>query len=608
MNEIDLENAYFFDDIIEVDVKELFYENGDLIPKDDFKHPKNGAFRAYTERGCLYLEINYKDGMKNGETKCYFENSEIVHWSNSYTDDELDGVCKKYYKNGDIDETTTFVKGKKEGISKSYFKSGKLYSEETYANNMQNGKAATYYPSGQIEQSAFFVDDMQTGEYFKYFDNGEIKTKSIWKNDLKISSISYYKNGEVESIREKDAEFEYWYYESGKLECKIAIKDYKRDGEITNYYENGKIESEGNYRNGNLEGKYTTYFKNGKIKRVSYYKKGELDGERIVYWSNGKIKRATEFKNGKLHGKFTCYYKSGNIEYQSNYVEDIREGIAIQFSESGKILSRVLFKNGAIIDDMTPKGGSKNEVKKQEKTKKTPKKAKKIIKKSNFNLDFVNCSRDIKDLTEKIVKSGRLDFSICIYGEPGVGKSAYAEYLAERLGLCVIKKTAGDILDQYIGNSEQKIKEAFEEAEKKKCVLIIDEVDSFLRSRGMSTKSWEITMVNQMLTSMQDFSYPFFCTTNFIDILDDASLRRFTFKLGFGFLKPEQIKNAFEFVFGFAPNSKILAMKGLTVSDFVNVKKECDILLIDDVEEIAKMLAEIIALKKSEELKHSVGF
>ena len=49
-------------------------------------------------------------------------------------------------------------------------------------------------------------------------------------------------------------------------------------------------------------------------------------------------------------------------------------------------------------------------------------------------------------------------------------------------------------------------------------------------------------------------------------------------------------------------------MKGLTVSDFVNVKKECDILLINDVEEIAKMLAEIVALKKSEELKHSVGF
>ena len=45
-----LKDIYFFDGIIEIDVKELFYKNGNLIPKEGFRHPKNGKFKAYTKQ------------------------------------------------------------------------------------------------------------------------------------------------------------------------------------------------------------------------------------------------------------------------------------------------------------------------------------------------------------------------------------------------------------------------------------------------------------------------------------------------------------------------------------------------------------------------------
>ena len=197
---------------------------------------------------------------------------------------------------------------------------------------------------------------------------------------------------------------------------------------------------------------------------------------------------------------------------------------------------------------------------------------------------------------------------MCIYGDPGTGKSAYARFLANKLGINVICKSAADILDQYVGNSEKLIAEAFEEAEKKKAMLIIDEVDSFLRSRGFAQRNWEVTMVNQMLTCMENFNLPFICTTNFIDMLDQASLRRFTFKFKFGSLKSEQIENAFEYKFKIKPSAEIIKMKGLTVSDFVNIKKECDILGITNIDEIAKMLDETVALKESEDLSTNIGF
>lgn len=227
---------------------------------------------------------------------------------------------------------------------------------------------------------------------------------------------------------------------------------------------------------------------------------------------------------------------------------------------------------------------------------------------STFNLDLVNSTRNIKFLTEKIVKSKNLNFSMCIYGESGTGKSAYARYLAQKLGTRVITKSAADLLGKYVGDSEKHINDAFEEATNTKSMLIIDEIDSFLYSRNRAKTSWEFTMVNQMLTGMEKFEYPFICTTNYIDILDQASLRRFTFKMKFGFLKPEKIETAFNYVFNMKPNKEILNMQGLTVSDFVSIKRECDILGIKNINYIAKMLDEVVSLKDSDELRNNIGF
>jgi SpoVK/Ycf46/Vps4 family AAA+-type ATPase len=226
----------------------------------------------------------------------------------------------------------------------------------------------------------------------------------------------------------------------------------------------------------------------------------------------------------------------------------------------------------------------------------------------SFNVDLLNCSRDIKFLTDKIIKNKVLNFSMCIYGDPGTGKSAYAKFLAKKLGLDIVCKSAADILDPYVGNSEKLIKETFQEAKEKHAVLIIDEIDSFLRSRSLAQRNWEVSMVNQMLTCMESFSYPFICTTNFIDTLDQASLRRFTFKFKFGFLKQNQIESAFSYIFNCKPSETILKMQGLTISDIVNIKKECDILGIIDINEISNMLEENLVLKKSGDLRKNIGF
>lgn len=233
-------------------------------------------------------------------------------------------------------------------------------------------------------------------------------------------------------------------------------------------------------------------------------------------------------------------------------------------------------------------------------------KNKKEFEMKDYDENLVNADYDISDLTEKIKKSGNLNFSLCLYGEPGTGKSLYARYLAKQIGTDVLMMRASDLISPYVGQTEQNIANAFAQAKSKKAMLIFDEADTFLQNRNNAVRSWEVSQVNEMLTWMESHEYPFVCTTNLLDTLDEASLRRFTFKIGFDFLNDEQVNHAIEHFFGIKDAN--VNIKGLTAGDFATVKKKTDFLGINDIDEISKMLSEEVKVKKSKELKKSVGF
>ena len=80
----------------------------------------------------------------------------------------------------------------------------------------------------------------------------------------------------------------------------------------------------------------------------------------------------------------------------------------------------------------------------------------------------------------------------------------------------------------------------FAEAQTEEAVLLLDEADSFLRSRRMAERNYEVTEVNEMLQGMERYAGIFICTTNLFEELDEAALRRFTFKIRFRPLTPLQ--------------------------------------------------------------------
>jgi len=160
------------------------------------------------------------------------------------------------------------------------------------------------------------------------------------------------------------------------------------------------------------------------------------------------------------------------------------------------------------------------------------------VLRTGYNLDYLNTDIEIPSIVSGLKQRPRGTF--CFYGTAGTGKSELARHIADEIGKPLVLKRASDILSKWVGESEQNIAAMFSEARDQDAVLVLDEADSFLSDRRDAQRSWEVTQVNELLTQMEAFEGIFICTTNLMEKLDQACLRRFAFKVRFNPLNPDQ--------------------------------------------------------------------
>ena len=207
--------------------------------------------------------------------------------------------------------------------------------------------------------------------------------------------------------------------------------------------------------------------------------------------------------------------------------------------------------------------------------------------------------------------------TLCFYGPPGTGKTALAEYIAQQLQRPLMIRQASDLVSKYVGETEQNMAAMFDEAQTEESVLLLDEADSFLRSRKMAERNYEVSEVNQMLQGMERFSGVFICTTNLFDELDEAALRRFTFKIRFKSLNAEQRERMFvvEALGGDATRlsgeqrGRLHQLDLLAPGDFASVKRQIDVL--GDVFEPDEFLSQLEAehrVKPEVRQRRGIGF
>ena len=167
--------------------------------------------------------------------------------------------------------------------------------------------------------------------------------------------------------------------------------------------------------------------------------------------------------------------------------------------------------------------------------------------------------------------------NLLLWGPPGTGKTEYVKYLGSVLGTKVVVKMGSDLLDRFVGGTEERIAEAFAEAEAEKSILFLDEIDGLLQNRERADHSWEVTQVNELLHQMENFNGVMVGATNFFDGLDQAVLRRFTFKIEFGYLDDAGKRTFFERMFDTKLSAedaaRLDAVAGLAPGDFRTVRQ-----------------------------------
>ena len=170
-----------------------------------------------------------------------------------------------------------------------------------------------------------------------------------------------------------------------------------------------------------------------------------------------------------------------------------------------------------------------------------------------------------------------------------------------------------DLLSRWVGGTESNIRQAFAEAEADNAVLFLDEIDGLVQDRSGAQHGWEVSQVNELLHRMENFKGVMVGATNFMDNLDAAIMRRFTFKFQFDYLDEKGKRLFFERMFKTTltdeEKAELEALCNLAPGDFRTVRQEMFYLGGEQSNhDLIAALKEECALKKDGDASSKIGF
>lgn len=136
--------------------------------------------------------------------------------------------------------------------------------------------------------------------------------------------------------------------------------------------------------------------------------------------------------------------------------------------------------------------------------------------------------------------------SILLFGEPGVGKTYSATWLASSLKKPLVVLDLATIMSSYLGETGTNIKKVLDYAKENDCVLFLDEFDAIAKTRTDSRELGEMKrIVNVLLKELEEWPVGsiIIAATNHDQLLDKAIWRRFDLKIHLGLPTKEARKN-----------------------------------------------------------------
>lgn len=121
-----------------------------------------------------------------------------------------------------------------------------------------------------------------------------------------------------------------------------------------------------------------------------------------------------------------------------------------------------------------------------------------------------------------------------IYGPPGCGKSQLAGYVASQLKLPLLTARCDALVSSLLGSTSKNIRNLFEHAANRPCVLFLDEFDALAKARDDQHEVGELKrVVVSLLQNIDQLPKDtiLIAATNHEALLDSAVWRRFDYRI-----------------------------------------------------------------------------
>lgn len=151
---------------------------------------------------------------------------------------------------------------------------------------------------------------------------------------------------------------------------------------------------------------------------------------------------------------------------------------------------------------------------------------------------FINLHKGGNPLLSKV---GHLN-KLLLFGPPGSGKTTLGFYIAKKLNKSVTYAKVSDLISSRLGETMKNISDLFRQSQSS--VIFIDEFDAFAKKRTDGNDVGELKRVVSSIIQTLDFNAQgkiIIVSTNLLDTLDTAIVRRFGFKIHMDFLDEEEV-------------------------------------------------------------------
>lgn len=160
--------------------------------------------------------------------------------------------------------------------------------------------------------------------------------------------------------------------------------------------------------------------------------------------------------------------------------------------------------------------------------------------------------------SELLSKGVDIRCSLLLYGVPGCGKTTIAKYISQKTELPLVVARFDALVSSLLGSTAKNIRKVFEYAEKRPCILFLDEFDAIAKARNDMHEMGELKrVINSLIQNIDDFPSQsvLIAATNHPELLDKAIWRRFNTILEIGLPDPETIGELLNVFIGDFPNT-----------------------------------------------------